>query len=686
MKPDLDGTDPTGASWSLRDFATLDLAIAIASTLTVALIAMAMIFSLARGTANVSDTATAGIYEEASLSAATTARNGVVHAHLVAGAHAAGIATEDDVSVTLQQVEDASAELSRRLELVTEDVVGRRVAAQISSDAAAFTESLEAVVEYVRSNDLDASAATIDDELVPTYDALAGGLRSQRDRALTQIALARNDSGRLADAARFLVALLLPVGLLFAYRARARREKQRLTEKAEEATIYQATHDSLTGLINRTLLKDRLDVALANAARSEEKVAVVFLDLDRFKLVNDSAGHSVGDELLLHVADRVLTLVREGDSVARVGGDEFVLLMPRMTDTREILRAAQRVVDGVRETWRVAAREFTITASAGIAVYPDHGADAESLLRNADTAMYRAKDAGRDTFRLFSPNMNHEIEERVSLERNLRNAIKTGQFTLHYQPQVRRGGQIVGVEALIRWNHPDRGLVEPDEFIYVAEEMGLIFPIGEWALETACRQLVEWRGRGVGTGVRMSVNVSARQFQDPMFVDKVKATLNEAGLAARSLELELTESAAMRDVVHSIRTLKALNRLGVRASIDDFGTGYSSLAYLRQFPIDTVKIDRSFIENIADSPDSASIVTAIITLAETLGMTTIAEGVETEEQLALLQASSCPVYQGFHFGAPLPAAEIEQVLARAELPGGFDEATTTVRVGGPDVD
>jgi diguanylate cyclase (GGDEF)-like protein len=436
-------------------------------------------------------------------------------------------------------------------------------------------------------------------------------------------------------------------------------------DRAEQQIRYQAYHDPLTGLPNRMLLADRLDMALADSRRTGEPLAVLYIDLDRFKSVNDSAGHAPADTLLQGVSDRILGVVREGDSLARVGGDEYVLLLPRVLDGDEAVEIGRRIQRCLLPPWELGGREYRITASLGIAMSPRDGADAETLLRNADTAMYAAKDAGRNSHRMFSSEMDASIQERASLEQDLRKALPRGEFALHYQPQVvAASGRIIGMEALLRWHQPQRGLVPPVDFISVAEETGLISDIGKWVLETAAAQIQAWNEAGLVDGFPVAVNVSARQFQDVGFTDTVRAALELAGLSASQLELEITEGTAMRDIDHSVRTLAELKKMGVRVSIDDFGTGYSSLSYLKRFPIDTVKIDRSFIADITRDADDAAIVEAIVAVASSLNMGTIAEGVETEGQLAHLRELGCELFQGFLFSQALPPAEFAELLVR----------------------
>ncbi|HVE71737.1 MAG TPA: EAL domain-containing protein [Thermoanaerobaculia bacterium] len=419
--------------------------------------------------------------------------------------------------------------------------------------------------------------------------------------------------------------------------------------RAEEQIEYQAYHDGLTGLPNRLLFRDRLTVALAHAKRQHSPLVLMFLDLDRFKIVNDTLGHSLGDDLLRANATRLRSVLREGDTIARMGGDEFTVLLTDLTDVRDAARIAQKLLDTVAQPVRVEGHELYVTTSIGIAVYPNDGDTAELLLKNADSAMYRAKEAGHNSYRLCTPAMNSRAAERLSLENALRRAIEREELVLHYQPLVRlETREIEGMEALLRWNHPGMGIVPPSAFIGIAEETRMIVPIGEWVLREACKHARSWPGR------RIAVNLSPRQFQQTDLRDVVARALDESGLDPRLLELEITESTAMRNTDLTIATVAELRELGVRIALDDFGTGHSSLSYLRRFPIDRVKIDREFIAEIETSRSNRAIVSAIVAMAHGLDLAVTAEGVETEAQVSFLAAQSCEEVQGFLFGKPAP--------------------------------
>ncbi len=433
-------------------------------------------------------------------------------------------------------------------------------------------------------------------------------------------------------------------------------------KRAEDTVRHLAFHDVLTGLPNRALLKDRLSVALAQANRQAGSVAVVFLDLDRFKLINDTLGHSVGDDLLRNVGQQLQKLLREGDTVARVGGDEFTLILPAIGGSTDVVKAAQRVLRSLREPRMLAGRDVQVTASLGIAVYPEDGRDAETLLRNADTAMYRAKERGKDTFEMYTSAMNTGGFQRLVLENSLRHALDRHEFIVYYQPQVElQSLKVVGLEALVRWEHPDRGIIGPDEFIHVAEETGQIIPLGDQVLRMACEQSRAWQDSGLPP-LRLAVNLSARQFQQRDLVGTIARALNESGLPPDQLQLEITEHVAMHDAAFTAATLKRLRDMGVQIAIDDFGTGYSSLSYLKAFPINTVKIDRSFVRDITVDASDAAITRAIIAMAHSLNLSVTAEGVETPEQLAFLREAGCDEFQGYIFSKPVPAHAFESTV------------------------
>ena len=439
-------------------------------------------------------------------------------------------------------------------------------------------------------------------------------------------------------------------------------------KRSEEHIHFLAHHDALTRLPNRTLLEDRISQAIAKSRRDGKHTAVLFLDLDRFKLINDTLGHDTGDQLLARVAERLMDLLRETETVARLGGDEFIIVIPALADIERAARVAQKVLESVSAPQLIDERLLHVTPSIGISVFPDDGEDVPTLLRNADTAMYHAKERGRNNFQFFTPDMNQAVQERVAIENDLRAAIERDEFELFYQPQVDcRSGQTTGMEALIRWRHPQLGLVPPDRFIPIAEETGLIVPIGAWVLREACRQTKRWHDAGQ-TGLRVSVNLSARQLQQSDLCEQIAAILAEAGLLPLTLELELTESLLMNDPMSAIKLLHALAALGIRIAIDDFGTGYSSLAYLKRFPVSRLKIDRSFVRDLSTDANDAAIVHAVVAMAESLKMEVLAEGVETVEQLRFLAAHGCFAAQGFLFSRPRPAAEFDSF--RFFMPAG----------------
>ena len=433
---------------------------------------------------------------------------------------------------------------------------------------------------------------------------------------------------------------------------------------------HQANYDSLTGLPNRTLLHDRLKQAVY-AQRTPRNIAVVFMDLDHFKFVNDSLGHSVGDKLLKAMGERLRAALREGDTVGRVGGDEFVLILADQNNEEVIFRAMQRIAAKVAEPLVIDGQELYVTCSAGISLYPQDGPDVDTLLKNADTAMYRAKEHGRSNFQFYTSEMNERVNERLALENALRRALDRQEFLLHYQQKVDLGSRaIVGAEALVRWMHPEWGLVRPARFISLAEETGLIVPLGEWVLRESCRQARAWLDEGLEPGV-VSVNLSARQFRQQDLVRMVSRILEETRLDPARLEMELTESMVMHNVESAIATLQGLKSLGVRLSVDDFGTGYSSLAYLKDLPIDALKIDRSFVRDIGGGVEAHEgvLAQAIISLGHNLHLKVIAEGVETDAQVRFLKRHGCDEVQGFLYGEPVPPADYARLLERARRKG-----------------
>jgi diguanylate cyclase (GGDEF)-like protein len=433
-------------------------------------------------------------------------------------------------------------------------------------------------------------------------------------------------------------------------------------EQANALLQHQALHDALTGLPNRLLLEDRLEQAIAGAERDGTMVAVIAVDLDRFKSINDSLGHPAGDALLKEAANRLKGALRANDTVARVGGDEFVIVLPSVTRTFEVEALARTLLAELSAPFDVLSTRLHTSGSLGICFFPQDGRDAASLIAHSDEAMYHAKQGGRGGYQCFSPEMSVFTPERLLLENDLRQALALNQFEVHYQPKVDAArGNIVGVEALLRWRHPTRGLVSPAEFVPLAEETGLILNMGEWVLREACRQARAWQLSGLEF-VRVAVNLSAKQFRQKDLVGLVKSALDEAQLPPHLLELELTESSVMSDSENSAAILEQLSRLGVLISIDDFGTGYSNMSYLRRFPIDKLKIDRSFIRDISSSPDGLSIVRAIVSLTHSLRLKAIAEGVETPDQLEAIRELGCDQYQGYLFSTPLTAEAIEELM------------------------
>ena len=442
-------------------------------------------------------------------------------------------------------------------------------------------------------------------------------------------------------------------------------------KELQEQLVHEAYHDALTQLANRALFRERVAEALAQRGPDGD-VTVLFLDLDGFKEVNDSLGHLAGDQLLVRVADRLTTSVREGDMVARFGGDEFAVLISSALGAGEAELVAQRIVDELHEPFRIETRDLHVRGSIGLASYASlaaaeaadsHADDAEQLMRNADLAMYKAKAAGGSSFASYDPKMLAGLVERLQLEADLRLALDRGELKLHYQPTIdMTDSRVVGFEALVRWQHPTRGLINPLDFIPIAEATGLIVPLGRWVLHEACRQAMEWAKRDGRRPTKMAVNVSVRQFDRSDLPTVVREVLTETGMPADQLCLEMTESVLMTDTEENLAQLVRLKALGVTLAIDDFGTGYSSLAYLRRFPVDTLKIDRSFVERLGEQSDDAALASTIVQLGQSLGMSTVAEGIEEYGQLAALRDMGCTFAQGFYFSRPVPAGEAGRLL------------------------
>lgn len=433
-------------------------------------------------------------------------------------------------------------------------------------------------------------------------------------------------------------------------------------KKAQEQLSYSSYHDSLTDLPNRTLFMDRLTQGLIRLAFHKRSAAVLFIDLDHFKRVNDTLGHNIGDILLKAVSERLKSCMREGDTVARLGGDEFAIMLADLARPEDVPAITQKITETLSQPFQIKQHKLFITTSIGISLYPSDCNDPEALLKAAGMAMYRAKEQGRNNYQFYHPTMNTVAAERLSIETDLRQALECEGFLLHYQPQLDLAtGRVIGVEALVRWRRPSMGLVSPAKFIPVAEETGLILPIGEWVLRTACRQTKAWQDAGF-RNLRVSVNLSARQFNQKNLIQTIDKILKETQLDPRSLELELTES-ILQNAEEIIETLREINARGVEISVDDFGTGYSSLSYLKRFPIQTLKVDQSFVQNIATGTDETVIVISIINLAHNLRLKSIAEGVETAKQLQFLRWLNCDRMQGYLFSRPLPADEITELLA-----------------------
>jgi diguanylate cyclase (GGDEF)-like protein len=450
------------------------------------------------------------------------------------------------------------------------------------------------------------------------------------------------------------------------------RESETKLEYAERVE-YLAYHDGLTELPNRSMFSRLLGHSISEAHRYERRLAVAFLDLDRFKQINDTLGHEAGDQLLQEVATRIKGCVRDSDTVARLGGDEFVVLLPELEDEKYAAIVAHKILAAVARPFRLMGQEFRVTASIGISTYPQDGLDEQTLTKNADIAMYQAKEEGKNNFQFYSEKLNANSLERLALESSLRHALERDEFRLHYQAKRDiASAKITGMEALLRWEHPDLGTVAPMQFIPVAEETGLILPIGRWVLRTVCLQSIDWQKQGLPT-LSIAVNLTARQFLDEQLLSDVTSILGETGMDPHLLELELNESLLIHDVEKTLRILTGLKALGIRIAVDDFGTGYSSLALLQRFPLDTIKIDRSFMRDFVGAEEDTGLADAIIAMGKSLSLTVVAQGVETKEQAEHLRLHACDELQGFYFKRPLPVDEFTQLLR--------DQATEITYVG-----
>lgn len=543
------------------------------------------------------------------------------------------------------------------------DAVELEKIGSVQSSIAARTAEFEHALKLLKGGDRRATLKAISTEesrrnLEDLYE-LFGQFRTRQGELFMQRTRELQEHSRFSLATQYIATFfgLVFLGLIYylVYREITVRRQ------TEEKLKIVATHDPLTALPNRTLLRERLSHALASAQRHARPLAVLVVDLDRFKHVNDTLGHEAGDTLLQAVARRFYDCLRETDTMARQGGDEFVVLMDEVWDREPITRVSQRMLDAMAEPFVIEGQEIHVTASIGISVYPDDG---RTLLRNADIALYRAKGKGGNNYQFYSAQIDSHSRERLVLESGLRRALERGELSLHYQPKADlASGRMCGMEALLRWHHPQMGLVRPDRFIPIAEESGLIRPIGAWVLKTACLQNRGWQRQGEPR-FPVAVNLSPRQFTEESLIDDIKSALADSGLDGSDLELEITESMVMNDPEQAVDTLRRLKELGIRIAIDDFGTGYSSLAYLKRFPIDTVKLDRSFVRDIPEDVDSMAIAQAIIAMAHSLRLKVVAEGVETEAQLGFLRGEGCDEIQGHYFSAACVASDIPRVMRK----------------------
>jgi diguanylate cyclase (GGDEF)-like protein/PAS domain S-box-containing protein len=571
--------------------------------------------------------------------------------------------------------------------------VMRHEIAHVHDDLKASTEKLEAIIQtsplaiYTRDmNDLVTTwnpaaermfgwtaaeaighpARTVPLDKLNEADSLSSRVRKGVTFSQVELVRQRRD-GSLIDISLSIAPLRDAAGQLYGYLSIVADISER--KAAEKQIEFLAYHDALTSLPNRLLLQDRFEQAKAYAARANTKVALLFIDLDNFKSINDTLGHDSGDALLKQIATRLSSCVRDTDTISRQGGDEFLILLPDLVHADDTAPVLVKVMEQMQMPFHAQGQEISTSISMGVTIFPDDGTSFEVLLKKADMAMYKAKDDGRNTYRFYDEVMNVEAVEHLFIRNGLRRALDRNEFVLHYQPQIDLGhGAIIGVEALIRWNHPELGMVAPGRFISVAEESGLIVPIGDWVLREACRQAVAWQDDGLPE-LCMAVNLSAVQFKRGDVEQSVIHALEDSGFNPALLELELTESILIQNVEGVLASVKRLKLLGVKLSIDDFGTGYSSLSYLKRFDIDKLKIDQSFVRDLATDPDDAAIVRAIIQMARSLNLRTIAEGVETVEMLHQLRVFQCDEAQGYHFARPMPADEFAGYLRQSNRPG-----------------
>lgn len=567
----------------------------------------------------------------------------------VAGVNA--IRTEID---SLERVAAGDAERTRRAAQLR-TLIDREAALAERYLALHDSEGASAVIRARKTEAATGGTATFLQILADANDA--------EDKLLVTRTAQSRDHAKLA-VGTFAVAAALDVALLAAVLFLTFRELRRRRE-AQAALAHAALHDPLTGLPNRSLLADRVEAALARHHAQKGRMAVMFIDLDRFKTINDALGHHAGDVLLQDIATRLTEWKQDDELVARQGGDEFVVLIERAPAFDQVAARAQALLTTLSKPLVVSGKTYPLSASVGIAMFPEHGADADTLLQHADIAMYAAKSSGRNAFRLYNEDMGTSSRTRAETETDLQAAVGNNEFVLHFQPKMdARTGALSGVEALVRWQHPTRGLLGPEQWIHIAENTKLIVPIGRWVLREACARAREWQSAGFAP-LSVAVNLSASQFADPRLLEHVKSALEDSGLAPELLELELTESMVMNDADDAVLTLNALKRMRIQLAIDDFGTGYSSLAYLRRFPIDSLKIDQSFVRDIPHNADDCALAKAIIAMAQSLDLKVVAEGVANADQLEFFRSSGCDLVQGYLFSKPLPEAALVEFLQHA---------------------